>query len=248
MRPCLRCWPSLGSANFIETLGGKGTDLAVDEWEGEALRITVSASIGSSAGVQLAPATISFHFRQIKCTVHAARKLGEVDLDADFVARQLEHLILLLVLFEEIESRAHHVAILVELRHVKLVPSGGDTILRIVADALDDAVLGAGLRIGADGDVGCIAPVSAVVAGVVQLMDRVGERVQDKGAVLLYATATVGAFPGLQPWVHFFGLAGSLCRHKTKKEKDDDGKSTSHDCEAAIAGMEMAREMRREGG
>jgi hypothetical protein len=72
----------------------------------EALSITVAGTIGSTSWVELRTTTVCPHLGKIQGAIHTARKLRSVDIEGQFIASQLQHLVVLLILGEKIEPRA----------------------------------------------------------------------------------------------------------------------------------------------
>jgi hypothetical protein len=72
----------------------------------EALSIAVAGTIGSASWVELRTTAVCPHFGKIQGTVHTARKLRSVNIEGQFIASQLQHLVILLILGEKIEPGA----------------------------------------------------------------------------------------------------------------------------------------------
>lgn len=193
----------------------------VDEWSGIALSIAVTSSMTSTSLVELLRllSTISLHLREVEGAVHAARKLGEIDVEGEFIAGKLEHLVLVCVFLEEVYTGRDRVSILVELEELELVALGVDAVLAVIRDGLHDAVLLAGFGIGAGGGVGLLAPVAAVL-GSVELVDGMGEGVENEGRVLLDAALLVGAAVGGEARVVLTALTDGLGRGDAAEEQE----------------------------
>lgn len=85
--------------------GGVPSDnvgLAVDEFDVVgALRITVTSSVlGTSLVVTLVHTAIGSHFDEVESTVQTARQLGDIDVEGELLADEVEHLVLTVGLHE----------------------------------------------------------------------------------------------------------------------------------------------------
>lgn len=176
--------------------------LAVDEGGGVALGIAVAGAVVGAAGVELGLGSVGNHFRQVEGRVHAAGELGGVDVEGELVARQGEHLVLVLGLVEEVDARGDDSAV-EDVLQAEGSAIGGHAVDRVVWDTLNNAVLSARLLVGAGGGVWRVAPVTAVVT-VGSLVDRVGKRVEDDVVLLGLAAVLLGAPERGDLWVDFF--------------------------------------------
>jgi hypothetical protein len=70
--------------------------LAIDELDVvRALRVTVSSSVlGTSLVVSFADTTVSCHLDEVKSTVEATGELGDIDVEGELLAHEVEHLVL----------------------------------------------------------------------------------------------------------------------------------------------------------
>lgn len=186
-----------------------------------ALSIAVAGAVGGASGVEIRLAALGLHLAHVEGAVHTAGQLGSIDVEGEFLVGQLDHLVLLLVGSEEVDSGAGHsvLAVHVEGDGPAL---GGHTVVGVVVDALEDAVLRAGGLVRAGGGVGTFAPVAAALGGVVLLVDPVGGGVKDEGRLLGFAATLLGALPCCELGVDLGGgLADGLGSRETQEDRDD---------------------------
>jgi hypothetical protein len=127
-----------------------------------ALRVTVSGTVlgTSSVGGLRADTTVLGHGDEVQSGVETALDGGQIHVEGELVADEVEGLVAGLVL-EEVHTGTDVGAVLV-LGHeleVKSVTAGGGTVGALVVDTLDSAVLSAVLVAGADA-----GPLVAVIA------------------------------------------------------------------------------------
>jgi hypothetical protein len=95
-----------------------------------ALGITVAGSeLGTSLVVALAKATIGGHLYEVESTVETARQLGNIDIDGELLADEVEHLVLCVAL-HEVGTRSNVGAVLILLDELQAqsIAAGGDTV------------------------------------------------------------------------------------------------------------------------
>lgn len=188
-----------------------------------ALSIAVAGTVGGTSGVQSGLSTLGLHLAHVQSTVHTAGQLGNVDVEGEFLAGQLDHLVLLLVGSEEVDSGAGHSVLAVHVQGDGTA-LGRNTVVGVVVDALQDAVLRAGGLVRAGGGVGSLAPVSASLGGVVLLVDPVGGSIKHKGRLLRLAAALLGALPCGELGVDLGGgLADGLSGSNSQEGRDNEG-------------------------
>lgn len=195
---------------------------AVDPRSNEALGIAVSGTNSGTSRVQRRATAVCPHLREVQSAVHTARQLGDIDVEGKLLAGQLEHLVVLLALVEKVRSGARELLVLAVEVHAQACAVGEDTIVLVVADGLEDAVLRAGLLIGAYSRVRCTTPVAATLGGVVLLVDVVACRVEDNVAVLSLAAALLGALVSGQLGLLLLALAERLGRSNSQESRRDD--------------------------
>jgi len=136
---------------------------AVDEGRSEALGIAVAGAVVGTTLVQPALGAVGSHLGEIQGAVHAAGQLGGLDIKGELDAREPEHLVLLLRLIEQVDTRGDEASV-EELLHAQARSVGGDAELAVVGNAVHDAVFSAGLGRRAGRGIGLLAPVAAVMA------------------------------------------------------------------------------------
>lgn len=192
-------------------------------------RPIISASL-----VERVPSTLLVHLGQVQSAVHTARQLGDVDIEGEFATSQLEHLVVLLVLLQEVDSGADQLAVLAQLPEGERGSVSVDAVLAVVFERLEDAVLCASLFVRADVGRRSLAPVAAALLGSILLVDVVGERVEHNVACLRLAATALGALESGELGVVLpLALDGSLGRDEGETEEDEteEGRCTSHGCD-----------------
>lgn len=192
-------------------------------------RPIISASL-----VERVSSTLLVHLGQVQSAVHTARQLGDVDIEGEFAASQLEHLVVLLVLLQEVDSGADQLAVLAQLPEGERGSVSVDAVLAVVFERLEDAVLCASLFVRADVGRRSLAPVAAALLGGILLVDVMGERVEDNVARLRLAATAPGALESGELGVVLpLALDGSLGRDEGETEEDEteEGRCTSHGCD-----------------
>lgn len=135
------------------------------------------------------------HLGEVQRAVHTARQCAHVHVKGELAARQLEHLILVSLFIEQVDTRAYHPPVWTEHVQRQNVPLRLDAIGAVVRDAVDDAVRLAGGGVGANRLVGGLAPVTAVLTAGPEslLVERVREGVKDQGGLERLAPTRDGA-------------------------------------------------------
>jgi hypothetical protein len=183
------------------------THQSVAEGGDVALGVAVASSVDGTALVELALAALRLHLRQIQRAVHAARQLRHIHVEAELAARQLQHLVRLVVLGEQVDPRRQDVADVLVVEHVQRhgVAVDRHAVGRVVVEALHDALLVARLDVRARRHVGRAAGAAAAVLGRVDLVQGPAEGVEHDGRVLGHAAALLGAAVGRQLRVRLGG-------------------------------------------
>jgi hypothetical protein len=202
-------------------MGGGGTYYSVDPRRDVALRVAVSGAVCGSAGVECRPASILLHFRKVQSAVHATRQLGDIDVKGEFFASQLQHLVVLLVLGEQVQSRASNVAAGTKQIQFQSTSRGFHAVRRVVLNTLDDAVLGASSLVRAHFWVNSRAG-RASERRVVLLVNVVGARVGNEGCVPRLATPSLGALPGGEFGVFLGRFAWCLSGGETQEGRHEE--------------------------
>jgi hypothetical protein len=184
---------------------------SVDERCDIALSITVSTTLSSTdlAVSACALSTIGRHLREVQSTVHTTGKLLSLNIERELSAGKLEHLILLLVRLEEVDTRRNRLAIAEHLK-AESVTRGADTLglVRSLVHTGEDAVLGTCCLVGASLGVGGLTPVTTVLA--VGLADAVKLCVGDDVVCRLLAALCLCAAVRLDLGVLLLDLVRSL--------------------------------------
>lgn len=131
-------------------MAGRKTHLAVDELQiTRALRITVASSVLGTCLVALVPlqATIGIHGDKVQSSIESAGQLGSIHIDCELLVLQLEHLVGSFVLHQE-QTRANVGAS--DEAQSEGIAVGGRTVGAGVVSAVQSAVCGASLVIGAE--------------------------------------------------------------------------------------------------
>lgn len=157
-------------------------------------------------------------------TNHATRKFGNIDVEGELLSGELEHLVLLLVLRKEIDTRRSNASVRPEELKVESRALGLDSVVRVVRDWLQNAVLCACLLIGADIDWGSLSPVSAALCGVILLVHGMGKGVKDDVVGLLDTSPLVGAGVGGDLGMSLLCTLGVGClsRNEAQAERDEE--------------------------
>jgi len=147
-------------------VGGTSNELQVTR----ALAVAVTSSVlGTSlvAGV-LGDTTVLVHGHEVQGTVQAARQLGNVNIEGELVAEEVEHLVrVLLASLHEVDTAANTLAVgvLGDELQAKSIAAGGDTVGAGVLGTVDATGAGTGLAVGADLVVPFVAGVAVGVTG-----------------------------------------------------------------------------------
>ena len=177
----------------------------------ETLGIAVASTDAGTSRIQVRSATVRPHLREIQGAVHATRQLRHIDVEGELLTSQLQHLVVLLALAQEIRPRALKLLVLAIEVHAQACTIGEDTIVLVVTDWLQDAVLRASLLVRAHGQVCPTTPVAATFGRVVLLVNRVDGSIEDNVAVLGFATSLLGTLVGGELGVLLRALAEGLC-------------------------------------
>lgn len=143
------------------------TYLAVDELDVVgALGVTVARSVlgaGLVAG-EAGHATILVHLGEVKGTVDTARHVGNIDIKGELLVEQVEHVVVGLV-SHQVDTRANVLAerALSHELELKLATRSSDSVGPGVVGAVESAVGGTSLAIGAKRGVPGAASVAVVV-------------------------------------------------------------------------------------
>lgn len=196
--------------------------LSFEEGEGVALGITVSTTKLGSNLVQWAGTTVLVHLRKVESTVHSARKLGEIDGESKLLTGQLEHVVLLAVLVQEVGTRADGGQVGIS-QHVEVEGASLslDTKSGIVGngETLNQAVLSAGLLVGADGCVWRSTPNTTAELWGILLELAVHVLVEHDVGGLSLAAILLGALVGGESRVLFAGTSGSLSSDESSAQE-----------------------------
>lgn len=177
--------------------------LAANERSGVALGVTVPSTIVGTSLVEVTQATVSRHLGQVQSTVHTTRQLGDIHVERKLSAGKRQHLVGLLILRQKVDTWGQNGAVISQHVETQAGALRGHTDLSIVLDALHDTVLLAGLGVGACRLIGGISPVSTAELGIVGLVDRMRQRVQNDGRVLFEAATLLSTLIGREPRVDF---------------------------------------------
>lgn len=119
VRVSIRWVPALNVGNTVDVLDVVG-----------ALSIAVTGSVlGTGLVVALAHTTVSGHLDEVESTVETARQLGNIDVEGELLADQVEHLVLGVGL-HEVRTRTNvgGVGVLGHELEAQRVAAGGDTV------------------------------------------------------------------------------------------------------------------------
>lgn len=207
------------------------TYLAVNEGGSVALGITVSGSVVGTGLVELTLATISSHLRKVQRAVHAARKLGDINIKGELSSGELQHLVLLSILLKKVDARSQEGTIGSQLLEEQGIPIGLDSKLGVVRETMLHALLLAGFDIRAGSGIRSLTPDTTVILGGAGLVDGMVERVEDDLVGLLDTTIGLCALPGgdlgVNLWVAVGGLGGGEADEKGTDERKGGAR---HDC------------------
>lgn len=174
------------------------------------LCVAITCAIRCASDVHITLGPVLEHLAQIQRPVHAAPQLRHIHIKADLLVHQPHHLVVLLVLREEVHSRRDSVIrspVKQVLPHRDGVPTGQDAHAPVVY-ALERAVLGARRLIRADRL--RVGPRRAGGLPVVDSVELACEGVCHEGCVLLHAAAIEGAAVGRKAWVDFWDGGADL--------------------------------------
>jgi hypothetical protein len=197
---------------------------AVDPSPLGTLRITVSRPVVRArwVGDRIAP-TIQRHVAQVQRAVHAARQLADIGREADLLANQLESNIVT-ILAQQVQSRADTTAT-DKLLQIDTRPIGRHT-RAAVRDALERALLPAGLDVRADGAVQRSRRGRAAIVPA-DLVHPAVDGVDHDRCVLRCAAAGVCAFEGGQLRVDL-GIVGAYLLGGGQAGKGEEGCEGGH--------------------
>lgn len=172
---------------------------AVDPGGRVALSVAVAGAVGGAGGIQGAAAAGGQHVGEVEGAVHAADEGGDVDFEGEFLVQERGRMVGLAVLSEEVDSRRDGaglvgggIAEVLAEGHARA--TGLHAEAAVVSDTFDDAVLAAGLFIGADGAI----EAGGIGAGGVgsDFVDGVCGGVEHKRGLLLHAAAMTSTVVG----------------------------------------------------
>lgn len=160
---------------------------------------------------------------EVESTVETAANVGDIDVEGELVAEEVEHLVLGLGL-HEVDTRTDVGAVLVlgDELEVEAVAAGLDTVGGAVVSAVNAALGSAGEAAGADGSVPLVAIVAVLGAG-----DGVGPSpvgVNGDGTGDVGARATGGALLPAEAGLGLGGQGASLLGADGAQDHGESGK------------------------
>jgi hypothetical protein len=229
MGSILQRWPRNKVNNECRDQRSISTHLSVDVLDVTgALRVAVaSTELGTSlVGGVLGLSTILVHLDEVESTIEATRKLGDIDVKGELLVKEVEHLVVVVVL-HEVDTGADVGALALgdELQG-ESVAAGGDTIGRLVVTAFQGTLRSAGRSVGADSGVPGVATVAVGVAVSDVNPSPVGVE-GDRGAALGRAATASALLPG-KLGVDFGGNVTGQLRKGSGSEREREESRTKH--------------------
>ncbi len=131
------------------------------------LRVTVPSAVARTSLVcrELGLSAVLVHGDEVDSAVQPTRKLGDVNVECEFLVEEAEHLVIVLVL-HEVHTGTD--VLLLGLGHefeCESVATGCDTISAGVVCTVEGAIRGTGGVVGAEGGIPGVSGVAVVRAG-----------------------------------------------------------------------------------
>jgi hypothetical protein len=130
------------------------------------MRELTSSIFGTGGVVALVETTVGGHLNKVQSTVQTARKLGNINIEGEFLSDDVEHLVFGVGLHEVGSgSDVGGVGALCNELEGKSISAGADTVGARVVSAIDSTCLRTSGTVFARGSIPCIVRIAVRVAG-----------------------------------------------------------------------------------